>query len=171
MKKNKKIIIASCIIILIIAIASGIYAYFTYRASAENTIVLGYNKIALNENYEPPLTMEKGISFKKEPYVTNTGNVDCYVRVKSVVSDSRVEADLSIDYNNEDYEYNSEDGYWYYKNVLKPGESTEKLFTTVSIAEDADDLILDGFDIYVYAESVQTIEGKSMEEVWNYFNK
>lgn len=170
MKKNTKIIIASSIMILIIAISAGIYAYFTYRVSAENTIILGYNKIALNENYEPPLTMEKGIRFKKEPYVTNTGNVDCYVRVKSVVSDSRVEQDLTIDYNNENFDYNSEDGYWYYKTALKPGEFTEKLFTTVSIEQDADDYVLDGFDIYVYAESVQTVEGKSMEEVWNYFS-
>ena len=163
MKKKKKVIISIVIIAFIMA------GYFTYRESKKNTIVLGYNNIVLNENYLPPLKIEKGISFTKEPYVTNTGNVECYVRVKSVVSDSRVEAGISIDYNTNDFEYNTEDGYWYYKKILKPGESSEKLFTKVSISTDADDLVLDGFDIFVYAESVQTIDGKSMNEVWNYF--
>ena len=169
MKKKKKVIISIVIIAFIMAACAVTYGYFTYRESKNNTIVLGYNNIALNENYFPPLKIEKGISFTKEPYVTNTGNVECYVRVKSVVSDSRVEAGISIDYNTNDFEYNTEDGYWYYKKILKPGESSEKLFTKVSISADADDLVLDGFDIFVYAESVQTIDGKSMNEVWNYF--
>ena len=113
--------------------------------------------------------MEKGISFKKEPYAVNTGNVDCYVRIKSVISDSRVADGVTINYNTEDYTYNSEDGYWYYKNAIAPGEETSKLFTTVSISGEADDKVLDGFDIYVYAESVQTVNGKTMQETWNYF--
>ena len=57
----------------------------------------------------------------------------------------------------------------YYKNVLKPGEKSKSLFTRVSIADDADDIVLEGFDIYVYAESVQSESGKSSEEMWDYF--
>lgn len=167
--KKKKLILVIIIVTLIIATSLGIYGYFTYKESVTNSMNLGYNKIQINENYIPPLTIEKGISYQKEPYVSNIGNVDCYVRMKSVVSDSRVEQYLTIDYNTEDYTYNSEDGYWYYKVPIGKGERTASLFTTVSIAQDADDIILDGFDIYVYAESVQIVEGKTMEEMWNYF--
>lgn len=166
--KNKYIVLFSIIVFLLIATVT-IYAYFTHNASITNNISLGYNKILLEEKYEPPLNMEKGTSFVKEPYVTNIGNVDCYVRIKSVVSDSRAAQYLTIDYNNDDYTYNAEDGYWYYKNVLKPGERSKSLFTTVTVAQDADDIVLDGFDIYVYAESVQTEDGKSSDEMWNYF--
>lgn len=169
MKKTKRILISLIIITFIMIIGVFTYSYFTHKAVVQNNINLGYNKIQLNENYIPPLSIEKGISYTKEPYVTNTGNVDCYVRIKSVVSDSRVAKYLTIDYNTTDYTYNADDGYWYYNKVLVAGDRTESLFTTVSIAEDADDIVLDGFDIYVYAESVQTVEGKSMEEVWNYF--
>lgn len=172
-KKNRKIrilaIIIATIIILAIAIAYR-YGYFTDKESKTNNINLGYNKIQVNENYTPPLNIKKGISYTKEPYITNIGNVECYVRIKSVISDSRVAEYLSLDYNTENYTYNEDDGYWYYKNIVKPGERTESLFTTVSIAEEADDIVLDGFDIYVYAESVQTIEGKTMNEIWNNFN-
>ena len=168
-KSKKSYIVLISIIIFTIAITATVYAYFTHKTSVTNNINLGYNKITLNENYIPPLSIEKGISYKKEPYVTNTGNVDCYVRIKSVVSDSRVEEHLTIDYNTTDYTYNADDGYWYYNKVLAVGDRSESLFTTVSIAEDADDIVLDGFDIYVYAESVQTVEGKSMEETWGNF--
>lgn len=173
-KKNKKIriiaIIIATLIILVIAIAYR-YGYFTDKEHKTNNINLGYNKIQVNENYIPPLNIEKGISYTKEPYITNIGNVECYVRVKSEISDSRVAKYLSLNYNEENFAYNEADGYWYYKNIVKPGERTESLFTTVTIAQEADDIVLDGFDIYVYAESVQTIEGKTMEETWNNFNK
>ena len=182
MKKSKKVIILFIILLATLAIVTSIYAYFTYQSGRENTIILGYNKVELNEEYTPPLNMEEEIkqgrevSFTKKPYVTNTGNVDCYIRVKSEISDSRVKEYLSIDYNsssdiNDDTAaWYYKDGYYYYKKVVKPGENTEPLFTTVTIASNADNIVLDGFDIYVYAESVQTVTDKSMQEVWNYFN-
>lgn len=168
---NKKFIIIFSIIAVIAAITISIkvYAYLTHKDTVQNDMVMGFNKISLLENYNPPLEMAKGISFTKEPYAVNTGNVDCYVRIKSLISDSRVADGITIDYNDEDYTYNSQDGYWYYKEAIEPGESTNPLFTTVTIDSEADDKVLDGFDIYVYAESVQTVEGKTMEQTWNYF--
>lgn len=172
MRKTSKILIAIIIGMLIILISTGIYAYFTFQASVKDTIILGYNEVVVNQIYEPPQEYTKGLEITKEPYVTNVGNVDCYVRVKSVVSDSRIEQDLIIDYNNsEKFVYNSEDEYYYYTDVLHPGESTEKLFTKVTIKPDADDLVLEGFDILIYAESVQTVDGKTMSEVWSYFDE
>ncbi len=169
LKINKKLFIIILTMVALIAISINVYAYLIHKDTVENDMILGYNTISLLENYEPPLTMEKGISFTKEPYATNTGNVDCYVRIKSVISDSRVADGITIDYNTEDYTYNSDDGYWYYKNAITPGQATSPLFTTVTISSEADDRVLDGFDIYVYAESVQTVEGKTMQETWNYF--
>lgn len=165
--KSKKSFIVICIIILVVIGATISYAYYTSRKQVENDMTLGFCEIKLMENYTPPLEMAKGIEFQKEPYVTNTGNVDCYVRAKSLVSDSRVEEALTIDYKSEDWTYNDSDGYWYYKKAIEPGESTEFLFTKVAIDEEAPDLVLDGFDIYVYAESIQTVEGKTMMQVWN----
>lgn len=174
-KKSKLLIIKLVLLFIIVALIIianlGIYGYFTSNKLKTNNINLGYNKIQVNENYVPPLRMEKGISYKKEPYVTNVGNVDCYVRAKSVVSDSRVEPFLEIDYDYDEvhYVYNAEDGYWYYKEPLKENDSTVPLFTKVTIKPEADDIVLDGFDIYVYAESVQVVDGMTMEDTWDYF--
>ena len=112
-----------------------------------------------------------GISYKKEPTVKNIGNIDCYVRVKSLLPDSRVESEITIDYNLNDYTYNDIDKYYYYNKILKPGETSKPLFTSVTIHSDAKDIVLDNFDIYIYAESVQTIENKNMIDVWNHFNQ
>ena len=171
MKKTYKVIIIFCIIVLIIFVSTAIYAYYIYQKSIENTIVLAYNEIQVNEIYEPPLKLQKGISFKKEPTIKNIGNIDCYVRVKSLLSDSRVESEITIDYNLSDYTYNNLDKYYYYNKILKPGETSKPLFTSVTIHSDAEDIILDNFDIYIYAESVQTIENKNMIDVWNHFNQ
>ena len=171
MKKTYKVIIIFCIIVLSIFISTAIYAYYTYQKSIENTIVLACNEIQVNEIYEPPLKMQNGISNKKEPTVKNIGNIDCYVRVKSLLPDSRVESEITIDYNLNDYTYNDIDKYYYYNKILKPGETSKPLFTSVTIHSDAKDIVLDNFDIYIYAESVQTIENKNMIDVWNHFNQ
>lgn len=165
--KKKKIIIG-LIIAIVIALATSavVYAYLISKDTKTNNIKLGYNKISIEENYDPPLVMAKGISYTKEPSVRNTGNVDCYVRVKAEVSDSRVAEYLTIDYNTEDWEKKS-DGYWYYKEAIGPTMSTTPLFTTVTIADEAPDLVLDGYDIFVYAESVQTVDGKTADQIWN----
>lgn len=171
MKKKYKLITICSIIVLSILISTCIYSYYTYQKSIENTVILAYNEIQVNELYEPPLEMKKGISFKKEPTIKNVGNIDCYVRVKSLISDSRVENGINIDYNLNDFTYNIVDQYYYYNKVLSPGESSKPLFTTVTIHNDAEDIVLEGFDIYIYSESVQTLENKNMMDVWNYFNQ
>lgn len=165
--KKKKIVIG-ILIAAVIAIATSavVYAYLISKDTKTNNIKLGYNKISIEENYDPPLVMAKGISYTKEPSVRNTGNVDCYVRVKAEVSDSRVADSLTIDYNTDDWTKKA-DGYWYYKEAIGPTMSTSPLFTTVTIAEDAPDLVLDGYDIFVYAESVQTVDGKTADQIWN----
>lgn len=108
MKKSNKLVVVSAIIVLVVIISTVIYAYYTYQKSVKNTIILGYNEIQVNEVYNPPLEMKKGITFQKEPTIQNIGNVDCYVRVKYVVSDSRIESGLNIFYNDESLKYNSE---------------------------------------------------------------
>ena len=192
-KKNKSKLIA-LVILLLMAISMTVYAYFTGRKTVTNSIYLGYNDIEVKENYEPPLKLEAGTTFTKEPYVLNAGNVACYVRIKCVISDSRIGKYLKIYYDdkkqegdhepeegdepryNEEFEYNPEDGYWYYKHVLNPNEQTPPLFNTVKIADDADETVQNGFDIYVYAESIQAVgddatEDITMEEAKAHFQK
>ena len=58
-----------------------------------------------------------------------------------------------------------EDGFYYWKEPLQPGEATETLFDTVTIRADVAKEELETFDIQVYAEAVQS-QGKSEENAW-----
>ena len=93
MKKIYKITVIVCIIAAILLISTVIYAYYTNKKSIENKILLGYNEIEIVENYEPTIKIKKGKSFKKEICVKNNGNIDCYIRIKPIISDYKSSAE------------------------------------------------------------------------------
>lgn len=113
------------------------------------------------ENWEPGAEVNKDIT------VNNTGDYDVLVRVKfdekwvnkkdsSIVkenngmddttyqanaTDGLIKDDKSVvtkKLNKENWVYNANDGYWYYKVNLKAGENTGKFLDSVKLLEDAD---------------------------------
>lgn len=169
MKVNKKkgIIVAAVLSLLCIG---GIAAYLTTAAKITNTITVGYNEVEIVEDFTPPIEMKPGVSFQKEVAVSNTGPVDCFVRVLSLFSRSDMEDLCDVNYNTQDWEYNETDQYWYYKHSLKTGETTEPLFDTVKIHDDASEAAIKAFDIIVYAESYQDSgEFSDYQAAWEHF--
>lgn len=85
--------------------------YFTTYVTAQG----GY---PVNLGYETEI--EEGVSdMTKHIVISNTGETDCYVRVK-VFSGSQFEVNFT---NTEDWSLEA-DGYWYYNRILPAGEST-----------------------------------------------
>lgn len=169
MKVNKKkgIIVAAVLSLLCIG---GIAAYLTTAAKITNTVTVGYNEVEIVEDFTPPIEMKPGVSFQKEVAVSNTGPVDCFVRVLSLFSRSDMEDLCDVNYNTQDWEYNETDQYWYYKHSLKTGETTEPLFDTVKIHDDASETAIKAFDIIVYAESYQDSgEFSDYQAAWEHF--
>ncbi len=158
------------------------YAYLKSDVSAMNKFKVGETDIKVEEpSYTPPEKIYPGLKVDKKPIVKNTGNLSCYVRMRIVFSDSRAEEFCELDWNTDNgsgWKYNDVDGYYYYINVLKPGDSTPPLFKSVKIYETkptpsngdpvatytAEDII--EFDITPYAESVQAAEKKDYEDAW-----
>lgn len=171
MKKSYKIFAIFGIITIIVLISSIIYAYYTSKKTVEDNIIFGYNEIEIVKNCESIQKIEKGKNIKWELSFKNTGNVDCYIRVKPIFSDSRLIDNINIDYNLTDFTYNNSDGYYYYNEIVSPKNTTKPIFTNISIKKDANDIILKDFDIYTLVDSVETAQNKSMQDVWNYFNK
>lgn len=152
---KKKIFLITIVSFLILACSFGTtYAYLHVKQQAVNKFTVGENVIELHEDYKPPEKLEPGIDFKKEPYVENTGNVPCFVRMRADFSDSKAEKfceALNIDTN---WKKNT-DGYYYYKHLLEPNMRTESLFTTVKIKDTSSISDMIDFDILIYAESCQ----------------
>lgn len=114
----------------------------------ENTFELGNVTTKVEETFEPT---DVATVFRKEPVVVNTGANDCYVRMRVNASP---EEQLEITGWDSNWTYNTNDGFYYYIPVLKVGERTTPLFTTVSVKEEYISTI-EGFEVTVYQEAVQ----------------
>lgn len=160
-KKKIFLIVVACL--LVVSASFGItYAYLIANDSVQNEFTVGENKIDVEEEYDPPEKLEPGTVITKKPSAKNTGNLSCFVRMRADFSDSAAKElceELKIDTVN--WEYDSSDGYYYYKKLLNPNDSTTNLFTEVVIkTEKADGTALTDedmidFDILVFAESCQ----------------
>ena len=117
------------------------------------------------EIYEDDVTATDGV-INKAPQVKNNSNNPALVRVRMVISPSNMitvsndgqnsNANLII---NSDYWTYNEDGYYYYKTVLKGNEMTESLFTQIKDIINSDNKFIDGkdaFNVTIYQESIQT---------------
>ena len=168
----------SALLLLLIFTAlniKNISAYFSDSGSKINTFVFGYNEIEIVEEFEEPYAVYPGDEIVKIVNVSNTGTVDCYVRVKAVFSHNLLGNHCLIDWNTNDWT-KKEDGYWYYNHVLTAGTSTENLMTKVVISESmSEDLAfaMDEFyfSLFIYAESIQYEGFPSADAAWEFYNK
>ena len=155
MKKKILFTLTACVLLCTCSMLLT-YAYLIAQDEAENYFIVGENTIEVSEEFDPPEKLEPGVEFAKKPVIENTGNLPCFIRARADFSDSAAKVfceDLNID--TENWEYDSSDGYYYYKSAVKPGGKTTALFTTVKVKEDATQDAMIDFDILVYAESVQ----------------
>ena len=149
MKKyiNKKsIIIASVMLLLLVAVGTTIAYIFTETEPVENTFNPSKVSCAVVEKgYEPVSGEIQNISDKKSNVqIKNTGDTDAYIRVAVVVNwmnadGTRVwatkpveavegaDGDYTITYNLSNGWFNGGDGFYYYSKAVSPGESTSVL--------------------------------------------
>ena len=157
---TKVALLALCCLMLALAARETTFALVTARQEALNRFIVGATDIKVEEDFNPPVKLLPGISFKKEPKVENTGNLPCFVRARADYSDSWMQERTQLNINTVDWEYRAADGYYYYKHLLVPGAKTSALFTTVTVLSsfsgtpltEAD---MKNFDIYFYAEATQ----------------
>lgn len=141
--KNRKIVVLSAAA-LVLAGSMTIHsamAYFTTNVSAQGgyTLSLG-SKTEIEENVE---AMTKHIAIK------NTGEADCYVRVKVFCGE-----EFKIQYSGEEGKWTQkDDGYWYYSDIVAPGEKTSELLAKIEVPEDRKE----DFDVVVIQECAPVI--------------
>lgn len=156
-KKNVIFIMIACLIVL--TASFGItYAYLISSDSEINEFVVGENTIKVVEEFDPPEKLEPGTKFVKKPQVQNTGNLPCFVRMRADFSDSTAKEFCKPLDISDKWEFHEDDGYYYYKELLLPGDTTTALFEQVEIKTETEgvspsDMI--DFDILIYAESCQ----------------
>ena len=104
-------------------------AYFTTYATAEGgvEIDLGFTDTDIDENV---------VNGKKEIVLKNTGDYDCYVRLKALTGDAY---QGSLKYQEADGAGKwtpGADGYYYYSDIVEAGGSTSRIDVSFSFPEE-----------------------------------
>lgn len=186
----KKKIISLCLVaaLVVVAIAGTSLAYFTDKDAKTNTFTLGNVDIELNEEkWAAPTAAVPDVEYAKDPVVANIGENDAWIRVDVTLSDAAAFTaaaakhqitDLATIFAGHDETkwtlagepvYNNKNDTltysYYYNTVLAVDESTEPLFTSVTIPAvfDNDDMKEIGadFTIDVTAHAIQTANSYS----------
>ena len=176
--KVKILIAAATAAVIGACLVGSTFATFTDEKHKTNEFSVNNVTTEIVETFEET---DVATSFKKEVAVKNTDVTDCLVRVRVNVTPASEENNIKVDGvtyaqwrdghdENSTWYYNEEDGFFYYMGVLKAGDTTENLMSTVDVIDlDA----MSDFDIIVYEESVQTAvyTGQTSEKFDGTFEK
>lgn len=145
---KRKLLILSALAICIAMLVTGTLAYFTAEGKAHNVITTGGVEIAVQEwadeektkPFEDLTGIMPGMTVTKIAEIKNTGASDAWVRVK-VEKSIKLQGEgtpdtglVELTLNTTDW--TEKDGYYYYKEALKPGEVTAPIFTAVTFKPD-----------------------------------
>ena len=165
--------------------------YVTNRFSGENHPDEEKEvEIAITEQFEPP-TEKSDAPFQKSVKIQNTGNTDCYIRVRLEFSSSEIRditwlsndddkyrddayinaADYPFSILPDGWEYRALDGFYYYTQPVPPEQYTTALIKWVkTVFPDDESVDADEYDIYVYSEAVtaddENGERMTYENAW-----
>lgn len=178
-KRKWKTALAICTICMARVLGIGsTEAYLTSFDRADNMVSVGENTTEIVEHFpEPePIPVEENPEYHKEVRVMNAAEgkngsqVDCYVRLS--VGCSHSDIGKAVVFKNLDTENWSrkDDGFYYFKKVLKEGESTTPLFTgfridSEKVEKDYLEMISE-FELQIYEESVQADGFDNYEDAW-----
>lgn len=150
------VVLLCCTVMLPVAAA-----FLLASDTLHNRFTVGENISRIEENFGAYESFEKDGSYEKRVMVENTGNIPCLVRVFAEVEDPECREKIQLDFNEKDWSEKQEDGFYYYKHVLLPDQTSEPLFTTITVKEDVDD-----FRMICFSETIQSDGQKGGTVKW-----
>lgn len=155
MRKEKRTLCFLILSLLIITTGVAWYfgmlhvsAYVSAYSKKNNTVKVGDNTSHIEEEFEPPETVSPDTKYEKRVSVVNDTDTPCYVRV--FIEKDQSDLPVSISFDTENWTRKQEDGYYYYRTVLKGKEKTKPLIAGVTTGKTEK-----SFRIIVYEETVQ----------------
>ena len=153
-KHLKPQIVALCILLALCLVAGSVLAYMFLKTSQ------------LDNQFDPAtVTCQVNVNNDNTFDVTNTGDVNAYIRASIVVNwmdeDGNVrgiaptESEYTLSVNTTDWQQDSETGYYYYKVPVSPNNVTNDLVTAYGLAESV--TAPNGYElcVEVVAEAIQ----------------
>ena len=176
---KKKLLVCAFMAVCLSIVAYSTTAYFSYEDTATNVITMGNIKIELQElaipdsggdpiPFEDAMDVLPGMDVSKIVQVKNVGVQPSWIRVsvaKSILLADGIigEVDLSlITYDLNTQYWIEQDGYFYYKDILNPGETTAPLFTKVTFASNMSNMYQQSkATIKINAQATQVVNNGS----------
>lgn len=134
------------VMVAVLTAASFTYAYFHETNSYVNAFTTADYNVALKEDFTPINNWAPGITKTKSVYVTNTGTVDAFVRIKYseawnpnlplTITDAQGQTEDVVLKNWTSAwtpQWTHLGDYWYYNKVLKAGTQTDPLLASVTL--------------------------------------
>lgn len=199
--KKKIVALCLCIALAVVAIGGATLAYFTDTKTATNTFTVGNVKITLTEpKWTENSKLVPGTEIGKDPTVTVVkGSEECYVRILMTISNSEAWDDIFDDdstlkiedfftgYDSDSWTYiknteNTDNTRTYefrYKEAVNALNATDNvalpaLFTAVNVPSTLTGTqiaTLDGFNIVIEAQAIQTASFANADAAWAAFTK
>lgn len=150
MNRKKKNALYALILLAVVGLIGGTFAYFTSEDTFANIFRTKPYKMEVTETFESPDDWTPGTTTNKTIIAKNTGDVDAAVRVsyteKWVDSNN---ADLPLESGGKraaiinfasdlDTKWTKDGNYYYYKTKLTTGQSTSSFIESVTFNKDVD---------------------------------
>lgn len=172
--KKKNMLVLSVVLMAVLTIflaAGGINAYLIAKSNLTNEIDIGNSDVSIVEDVTFPWELAPGIAVKKNIKAENTGKNNAAIRLRVDFSNPNMAERINYEYNSSMWTHDASSGYYYYNEVVAPGDTTGWLFDTFTIkttesgtALTASDM--EDFDILVYAESKPCDSDSEVRNVW-----
>jgi len=181
MTGKKRIFAGMGILLGVLVGVQGTAAYQSAYDKAVNIVTPGNISSEIGEDFPNPPTIvpDKDIDIAKKIWVSNNPSgqnqtgTDCYVRVAVGYSNSDIGKAVTMKNTDSENWIYGDDGFYYYKKILREGEKTTPLFSGIFI--DASKLEktyldqIDTFEVQIYEESVQAAGFGDYKSAWEYY--
>ena len=165
---GRQVLLLAALAVIAMGVVGGTVAYLvTNTTPVVNTFEPGYVKCVINEDFNDGDTVKENVT------VTNTGNVDAFIRAAIIVtwkSGNDIVATVpenDIDYKITGLENNTKwtkvGDYYYYNEKVSPGEKTSNLFDSCEVLTD------NGYtlSVEILADAIQAEPERVVEENWH----
>lgn len=181
MTGKKRMFVGLGILLGMLTGTQGTAAYQSAFDGTVNTVIPGNVRSEIGEEFPPPptITPDKDTEIDKKIWVSNSpsgqvgNNADCYIRVSVGYSNSEIGKAVSMKNQDSTNWIYHDDGFFYYKNMVREGEATLPLCTGFMIdhtkVEKSYWKYLEDFQIQIYEESVEAGAFKDYQEAWQYY--
>lgn len=143
-------------------IAQSTIAYLADLDMTSQEITNGEIQVELIQTEETSYGLQKsengiGVALK------NNGGNDCYVRVRAVLRNADAWAQVCLEWNEQEFVYCEEDGYYYYKRLLLAGEQIQEALRIFVAEKEA------GQELFLYGEACQSAGYQKDAQIWAEF--